>query len=47
MNTEEQASALEPGSYRVLVVEDEPLMRSIIVQLARSDGYEVFEISLA
>jgi DNA-binding NtrC family response regulator len=43
MNTEEQASAPEPGSYRVLVVEDEPLMRSIIVQLARSDGYEVFE----
>jgi len=43
MNTEEQAGAPEPGSYRVLVVEDEPLMRSIIVQLARSDGYEVFE----
>ncbi|HEY2485831.1 MAG TPA: sigma-54 dependent transcriptional regulator [Candidatus Binataceae bacterium] len=43
MNTEEQANAPEPGSYRVLVVEDEPLMRSIIVQLARSDGYVVFE----
>ena len=43
MNTEEQAAAPETGSYRVLVVEDEPLMRSIIVQLARSDGYEVFE----
>jgi len=43
MNTEEQAGAPETGSYRVLVVEDEPLMRSIIVQLARSDGYEVFE----
>src|SRR5215469_5398954 len=43
MNTEEQATTPETGSYRVLVVEDEPLMRSIIVQLARSDGYEVFE----
>ena len=39
MNAEEQAGGPEPGTYRVLVVEDEPLMRSIIVQLARSDGY--------
>ncbi len=37
------AAAPERGLYRVLVVEDEPLMRSIIVQLMRSDGYEVFE----
>ena len=29
--------------YRILVVEDEQLMRSIIVQLLRSDGYEVLE----
>src|SRR5215468_6884366 len=40
---EQQASAPRSGPFRVLVVEDEPLMRSIIVQLARSDGYEVFE----
>ena len=44
MITEEQeARAPRQGPFRVLVVEDEPLMRSIIVQLARSDGYEVFE----
>ncbi len=43
MDNIQQASAPRPGPYRVLVVEDEPLMRSIIVQLARSDGYEVFE----
>jgi DNA-binding NtrC family response regulator len=43
MNEEQTASSIRPGPYRVLVVEDEPLMRSIIVQLARSDGYEVFE----
>jgi two-component system response regulator AtoC len=33
--------------YRVLVVEDEPLMRSIIVQLARSEGYDVLEAAAA
>jgi DNA-binding NtrC family response regulator len=33
--------------YRVLVVEDEPLMRSIIVQLARSEGYDVLEAASA
>jgi len=43
MNEEQQASAPGTGPFRVLVVEDEPLMRSIMVQLARSDGYEVFE----
>ncbi len=42
-DAQQTSSALRPGPYRVLVVEDEPLMRSIIVQLARSDGYEVFE----
>ena len=33
----------EPTPYRVMVVEDEQLMRSIIVQLLRSEGYEVME----
>ncbi|MBV8773886.1 MAG: sigma-54-dependent Fis family transcriptional regulator [Deltaproteobacteria bacterium] len=33
----------ERGCYRILVVEDEQLMRSIIVQLLRSEGYEVLE----
>jgi DNA-binding NtrC family response regulator len=35
----------ERGAYRILVVEDEQLMRSIIVQLLRSEGYEVREAS--
>jgi DNA-binding NtrC family response regulator len=34
---------VESGTYRIMVVEDEQLMRSIIVQLLRSDGYEVIE----
>ncbi|MGH7932145.1 MAG: sigma-54-dependent transcriptional regulator [Candidatus Binataceae bacterium] len=33
------------GPFRILVVEDEELMRSIIVQLLRSEGYEVSEAS--
>jgi DNA-binding NtrC family response regulator len=33
----------ESGPYRVIVVEDEQLMRSIIVQLLRSEGYELLE----
>ena len=33
--------------FRVLVVEDEELMRSIIVQLLRREGYEIFEASTA
>ena len=33
----------ERGPYRIMVVEDEQLMRSIIVQLLRSEGYEVSE----
>jgi two-component system, NtrC family, response regulator AtoC len=37
----------ERGTYRILVVEDEQLMRSIIIQLLRSEGYEVREASSA
>src|SRR5215471_16806632 len=37
----------ERGAYRILVVEDEQLMRSIIVQLLRSEGYEVREANMA
>jgi len=40
-------TAQDRGPYRLLVVEDEPLMRSIIVQLARSEGYEVMEAPAA
>ncbi len=40
-------TAQERGPYRLLIVEDEPLMRSIIVQLARSEGYEVMEAPAA
>ena len=35
------------GPYHVLVVEDEDLMRSIIAQLLRSEGYTVFEAHAA
>ncbi|HVN91602.1 MAG TPA: sigma-54 dependent transcriptional regulator [Candidatus Binataceae bacterium] len=34
----------ERPAYRIMVVEDEQLMRSIIVQLLRSEGYEVVEV---
>ena len=37
----------ERAVYRILVVEDEQLMRSIIVQLLRSEGYEVLEANTA
>jgi len=40
-------AATERGAYRILVVEDEQLMRSIIVQLLRSEGYEVLEANTA
>ncbi len=40
-------SSAERGPYRILVVEDEQLMRSIIVQLLRSESYEVREASTA
>ena len=36
-----------PGPCRVLVVEDEELMRSIIAQLLRCEGYTVFEAHAA
>ncbi len=35
------------GPYRILVVEDEHLTRSIIVQLLRREGYEVIEADTA
>ncbi|MGH7864628.1 MAG: sigma-54-dependent transcriptional regulator, partial [Candidatus Binataceae bacterium] len=47
MNNGQNWNAAHDGQYKILVVEDEPLMRSIIVQLARSDGYEVFEAASA
>ena len=48
MNTNDASwTAQQRGPYRLLVVEDEPLMRSIIVQLARSEGYEVMEAPAA
>jgi DNA-binding NtrC family response regulator len=38
----------EPTSpFRIMVVEDEQLMRSIIIQLLRSEGYEVLEAASA
>jgi DNA-binding NtrC family response regulator len=46
-NNDASWTAQERGPYRILVVEDEPLMRSIIVQLARSEGYEVMEAPAA
>ncbi|MHB8382351.1 MAG: sigma-54-dependent transcriptional regulator, partial [Candidatus Binataceae bacterium] len=47
MSAQHAFSAPRPGPFRVLIVEDEPLMRSIIVQLARSEGYEVFDAATA
>src|ERR1700722_18697797 len=52
MNTEEQAveqvwTHAQSGPFRVLVVEDEELMRAIIVQLLRREGYEIFEANAA
>ena len=47
MNNDASWTAQERGPYRLLIVEDEPLMRSIIVQLARSEGYEVSEAPAA
>ena len=37
----------ERGPYRIMVVEDEQLMRSIIVQLLRSEGYAILEAGAA
>jgi DNA-binding NtrC family response regulator len=42
-----QEATAQPGAYRILVVEDEELMRSIIAQLLRSEGYTVFEAHAA
>src|ERR1700686_1642718 len=52
MNTEQATNGAdwaheERGPYRIMIVEDEQLMRSIIVQLLRSEGYEVAEASTA
>src|SRR6266404_5865211 len=47
MNQDASWTAQDRGPYRLLVVEDEPLMRSIIVQLARSEGYEVMDAPAA
>ena len=52
MNTQEQGpeqvwTQAQSGPFRVLVVEDEELMRAIIVQLLRREGYEIFEASAA
>jgi DNA-binding NtrC family response regulator len=43
METEQKLSAPQGGPCRIMVVEDEQLMRSIIVQLLRGDGYEVID----
>src|SRR5437660_12824748 len=47
VNGTEWQQRAERGPYRILVVEDEQLMRSIIVQLLRSEGYEVLEANTA
>src|SRR5579864_6223220 len=47
MDQDASWTAQDRGPYRLLVVEDEPLMRSIIVQLARSEGYEVMDAPAA
>ncbi|HEX3409258.1 MAG TPA: sigma-54 dependent transcriptional regulator [Candidatus Binataceae bacterium] len=52
MNSEEQNieqvwTQAQSGPFRVLVVEDEELMRAIIVQLLRREGYEIFEANTA
>src|SRR6516164_8056254 len=43
MSSEQAWAAPERLPYRILVAEDEDLMRSIIVQLLRAEGYEVLE----
>src|ERR1700719_4904046 len=48
MVSEQTAFSPDTGRrYRVLVVEDEELMRAIIVHLLRREGYEIFEASAA
>ena len=49
-NPESRADRPSPGAqraYNILVVEDEDLMRAIISQLLRSEGYTVFEANAA
>jgi two-component system, NtrC family, response regulator AtoC len=46
-NSERDWTQEERGPYRIMVVEDEQLMRSIIVQLLRSEGYDLIEASTA
>jgi len=49
-NLERQANRPSPGTerpYNILIVEDENLMRAIIAQLLRSEGYSVFEAHAA
>src|SRR5271156_4961382 len=45
--TSERSFVAPPSPYRILVVEDEQLMRSIIAQLLRSEGHEVLEAHAA
>jgi DNA-binding NtrC family response regulator len=52
MNTEQVSNGREwahnePGSYTIMIVEDEQLMRSIIVQLLRSEGYQTIPADTA
>src|ERR1700720_4260703 len=52
MNTEQVSKGSEwahnePVSYAIMIVEDEQLMRSIIVQLLRSEGYQTIEADTA
>jgi DNA-binding NtrC family response regulator len=47
MSTEHNDATPGRSPYRILIVEDEQLMRSIIVQLLRGEGYEVIEANAA
>ncbi|HEV3110669.1 MAG TPA: sigma-54 dependent transcriptional regulator [Candidatus Binataceae bacterium] len=47
MTTEQPWPASEGGPLRVLLVEDEELMRSIIAQLLSAEGYEIIEAHAA
>ncbi len=47
MNADSDFASSRRSPYRILVVEDEQLMRSIIAQLLRSEGHEVIEAHAA
>ena len=47
MSTEQPWPASEGGPLRVLLVEDEELMRSIIAQLLSAEGYEIIQAHAA